>query len=92
MRITVEYVAQMKKVAGTSSEEIQLPDGAPVQALVTKLANDHGQQFGAVLLDDEQKLRSSTLVFIGDDQIEWKVLRELTNGDRVTILAPLAGG
>ncbi|MBT3380437.1 MAG: MoaD/ThiS family protein [Lentisphaerae bacterium] len=92
MKINVEYVAQMKKVAGINSETVTLPDGAPVQALVTKLADDHDQPFRDVLLDANASLRKSTLVFIGDDQIEWEVLRELADGDRVTILAPLAGG
>ncbi len=93
MIVKVEYVAQMRNVAGKGSETVELPGGSTVRDLLTKLANDNDEKFGALLFETPACLRSSTLVFAGDDQIEWDdTPQPLTDGQTVTLLAPLAGG
>ena len=93
MIVNVEYVAQMRSVAGKGSEAVELPDQTSIGDLLAKLAVDNGESFGALLFEQPGRLRSSTLVFVGDDQIESDdVSRPLSDGQKVTILAPLAGG
>ena len=92
MKVSIEYVAQMKDAAGTASEELDLPDGASIQDAIRQAADTHGGRLAELLLDESGALLPSALVFVGNDQIEWDDARQLNQGDGITILAPLAGG
>jgi molybdopterin converting factor small subunit len=90
MRITVHYMAQIKRAAGCSSESIEANDGADLRAVLQSLGTRHGESFHTLLLDDANQPRRSLLFFVGDDHAE--LSRGLKDGDAVTILAPMAGG
>jgi molybdopterin converting factor small subunit len=92
MRITVHYLAQLKKAAGAGSEDIVVDAGCTVAALLTQLAQRHGQTIRALLTDERGKPQPSLLVFVGDDQVRTLEGRGLNEGDVVTLLTPMAGG
>ena len=90
MRVTVHYMAQIKRAAGCASEEIETPDGADLRQALRTVASRHGDSFRAMLLDEGQEPRKSLLYFVGDDHAD--ATRKLRDGDAITILAPMAGG
>src|ERR1051325_12055627 len=90
MRITIHYMAQIKRAAGCSSEEMDAPDGADLRAALRTLGQRHGDGFRTLLLDEANEPRRSLLFFVADDHAE--LSRPLKDGDAVTILAPMAGG
>lgn len=93
MRIEIEYVAQMRNAAGgTERETVDLPSDATLRDLLEDAAERHGERLTALLLDDAGKPRSSTLVFVGEEQVSWDNPPRLTDSANVTLLAPLAGG
>ncbi len=92
MRIQIEYVAQMRSMAGIDAETVELADGGTAQDVIRGIAQRHGGRLATLLLDENGDLRPSALVFTGDEQIQWDTPQTLVDGAKVTVLAPLAGG
>lgn len=92
MKINVDYVAQFKDAAGCAGETFNLADGAGIQDVVRAVARAHTGRLAELLLDAAGVLRSSALLFVGDDQVEWDEACPLRDGVTVTLMAPLAGG
>ncbi len=93
MQIEVEYVAQMRSAAGgVTRETVTLAPGATVRDLVAELATRHGDRLAGLLLAEDGEPRSSTLVFVGEEQVDWECPPKLADSAKVTFLAPLAGG
>jgi molybdopterin converting factor small subunit len=90
MRVTVHYMTQIKRSAGCSWEEVEAPEAISLRDLVRLLADRHGSAFRTVLLDDAGEPRRSLLFFAGEEHAE--LSRPLSEGDAVTILAPMSGG
>jgi molybdopterin converting factor small subunit len=92
MQVTVEYAAQVKRVAGIASETIEVNSACTVQELVKQAVDRHGDALRRVLLDSGGELQRSILVFVGEDQARWDDHVELKDGDTVTLLSPISGG
>lgn len=90
MQVTVQYMAQMKRAAGCSSESAEVPVGSTLRDVLQALAGRRDQAFRAMLIDERQEPRKSLLFFVGDEHAEPS--RPLREGDEITILAPMAGG
>jgi molybdopterin converting factor small subunit len=92
MKIRVEYVAQIKDVAGRPGEVLEVPADTSVLDLLRSVARTRGERLRGLLLDAAGGLRPSALVFVGDEQFEAGQPQPLRDGDTVTIMSPLAGG
>jgi molybdopterin converting factor small subunit len=92
MQVTVEYAAQIKRVAGTASETVEVGATCTVQELVKKAVANHGEALGKILLDSDGELQRSLLVFVGETQARWDDQIALKDGDTVTLLSPISGG
>lgn len=91
MRVTVHYMAQIKRTAGCSSEEVETPgDAATLGAFLQALGNRHGPALRTLLLDEANEPRKSLLFFVGDEHAD--LAQPLRDGDSVTILVPMSGG
>ena len=90
MRVTVQYLAQIKRAAGCSSEDVEAPEAISLRGFVVLLAARHDSGFRTLLLDDAGEPRKSLLFFVGDDHAE--LSRCLHDGDAVSILTPMSGG
>ncbi|MFO0863060.1 MAG: MoaD/ThiS family protein [Gemmataceae bacterium] len=90
MQVAVEYLAQIKRAAGTARETAELPAASTLGQLVTTLASRHDATFRDMLVDGEGKARRMLLFFIGEQSVDPSYT--LSEGDVVSILAPMAGG
>jgi sulfur-carrier protein len=90
MRVTVHYLAQIKRAAGCGSETIDLAVAGTLRDSLRMLAEHHGPDFRALLVDEAGAPRKSLLFFVGDEHAD--LARPLRDGDAVTILAPMSGG
>ena len=90
MRVTVHYMAQIKRTAGCSNEQIETRDASTLREVLRTLGDQHGPTFRELLLDEKNEPRKSLLFFIGDDHAD--LARSLHDGDALTILAPMSGG
>ena len=92
MKVTVNYLAQLKQAAGISSEHINLNAPCSVQELVAQVAEKHGEPLRSFLLDSSGHLRNNILLIIDDTQVHLEAPVQVKEGDSVTFLSPLAGG
>jgi molybdopterin converting factor small subunit len=83
MRITVHYLAQIKRAAGVAGESVEMPAGTLAE-LLDQLGRQHGETFRSMLA------QKGLLFFVNDEQAEPG--RALRDGDELVILAPMAGG
>lgn len=90
MRITVEYLAQLRVAAGTSRAEVECPDGSTVTVLVAQLADTHGEAFRSLALDEEGAVRRTLLVAAGGRRVAGS--DPLREGDVLILGTPIAGG
>ncbi len=93
MPVTVEYAAQIKRVAGVAHDIIELAEPCTVAEIARRVAANHGDQLADILLDDNQQPRPSILVFLGENQVHWDDDKTLVqDGQTVTLLSPVSGG
>lgn len=90
MRITVHYMTQIKRSAGCACEEVEAPEAICLREFLGLLADRHGPAFRTLLLDDAGEPRRSLLFFVREEHGD--LSRPLSEGDAVTILAPMSGG
>lgn len=88
MKITVKYMAQLKRAAGIEGEEVEIHSGCTVGALVCRLAQREAVR--AFLIDGDSRPQRALLVFVGDEQVD--AARTLKDNDQITLLTPMAGG
>jgi molybdopterin converting factor small subunit len=84
MRITVHYLAQLKRAAGAGTEAVEVAGPCTLGQLVATLGQRHDGAFRTMLA------HNSLLYFVNDDHVD--MARSLADGDEVSILAPMAGG
>jgi len=90
MKIHVTYMSQLRRLAGRSSEEIVLDEGGRLADLLRRIVETRGPDFRAVAFDADGEPHLSLLAFRSEEQISADVV--LADGDRVTLLTPMAGG
>lgn len=90
MHVTVNYLAQVKRAAGVSGERVAIPANCTLAQLILQLACQHEAAFRAMVLDFTGQPQTALLYAVGDSQAD--LSHALSDGDVVTILAPMAGG
>lgn len=91
MKIAVRYMAQLRRVAGTAVEQVELERPCSTTDLMKRLAERHGRPFRDLVLDEAGGIRPAVLLFVGDEQVGLEIA-PLREGDVVTVLTPMAGG
>jgi molybdopterin converting factor small subunit len=89
MRLTVQYLAQVRRVVGCAEEILDTPADVTLVDLVRLLARKHATA-APMLLDAEGQPSRSLLFFVNDAPFDANA--HLPNLAAVTILAPMAGG
>jgi molybdopterin converting factor small subunit len=92
MKVTMNYFGQLRNAAGAESEEVELDAGATVQDAVSSRIDAHGDVFRTVLLGEDGVLRPSVMVLVNDAPAAKTPPATLNDGDRVKLLAAIAGG
>ena len=90
MRVTVHYMAQLKRAAGRPSDAVEVEGACTVADLLLLLVQNRADMFGRLILDSQGRPQPSLLVFVDDEQVPWD--RRLRDGDSLTLLTPMAGG
>ncbi len=83
-------MAQIKRSAGCSLEQVETAGAATLREFLRCLGNRHGPAFRELLLDANDEPRKSLLFFVGDEHAD--LSSSLRDGDALTILAPMSGG
>lgn len=91
MKISLTYMAQLKRLTGKAGEELNLPEGSRFSTLRDALVKRYGDKLVSVLGRWED-MGPAILVFRGQEQIRPQEDPLLKEGDSFTFLAPMAGG
>ena len=94
MKLRVQYTAQLRTAAGRAEDEIELPEGSSLAALLDHLAVRLGDSAAAHLIAPGGNLPRSLLVVVNDAaaSAHEAAARILRAGDVVLLLPPVAGG
>jgi MoaD family protein len=92
MRIQMQYFAQVRQAAGRDEESLGLPDATHIRGLLAFLADRHGAAFRALVLDAAGDSRPGIIVLLNAQPVPRGELQPLSDGDRVAIFSPVAGG
>jgi len=93
MKIIVQFEAQLRQVAGTGEQSLDVSEGASLSDAVQQVANlNAGLQ--ERLLTTEGDIQSSVLMFVNDVPVRARTAdsHALAGGDRVLFLPPISGG
>src|SRR5207248_525520 len=69
MRITVQYMAQLRRAAGTAEEVVEVAGDCTVAELLLRLAESRGETFRDMVVDAQGKLQPSLLLFVEEEQV-----------------------
>ena len=83
-------MSQLRTRTGCSEEEFVLDAGSDLESLLQAIAARHGETSRSLLFDSNGAPAATLLGFVSSEQADWQ--RVLADGDRVTLMTPIAGG
>src|SRR5271163_2066529 len=92
MKITIEYFGPAREAAGVVREIVDIEPPARARRLIAALARQRGGKLAALLLGSNGELSPSVLIAVGDRQDSGDQPIELTDGDEIVVVPPVAGG
>lgn len=92
MQITVEFFAQLATAVGCKSRQVSLEAGASARDVIDFLADQYGDAFRQLVLQEDGQPRAGILLFHGGAQTRWTDTTPLRDGDQLLLATPLAGG
>ncbi len=92
MLIHVRFDSQMRRLAGCNRISVDVKDSASLEQIVQQVAKQGPEQLRNTLLDDQQSLRSSILVFLGDHLVAKDQPLVFRKGSELTLTTLISGG
>jgi MoaD family protein len=92
MQITMNYFAQVRRIAGVESEAFNMPGAVDLKTAINESALRHGDEFRALVLDGEQRIRPSLLVLVNGVPVSREAPCPLKDGDVISLMGAVAGG
>jgi molybdopterin converting factor small subunit len=94
MKLRVHYSAQLRAAVGRPHDELDLPDGSSLAALLDGLIGQLDSAARTHLIAPGGGIRPSLLIVVNDAAapVHAAASTELQDGDVVLLLPPIAGG
>ncbi len=92
MLIHVRFDSQVRRLAGCNRISIDVNSSTSLEQIVQQVAKEGTEQLRSTLLDDQQSLRSSILVFLDDDLVAKDQPLVLREGLELTLTTLISGG
>jgi molybdopterin converting factor small subunit len=94
MSVVVELFGILARTAGAKEVSIEIVESISVEQLLDEISKRLGDQFNRQLIDKATKQYVPLLLMINGKDAPWEETRRrvLVDGDRITILPPIAGG
>jgi len=90
--IHVRFDSQVRRLAGCNRISIDVNSSTSLEQIVQQVAKEGTEQLRSTLLDDQQSLRSSILVFLDDDLVAKDQPLVLREGLELTLTTLISGG
>ena len=92
MLVHVRFDSQVRRLAGCNRISVDVDVSATLQQIVQRVAEGGTEELRTALLDDQQSLRSSVLVFLKDDLVSKEQPLVLHDGSELTLTTLISGG
>ena len=92
MLVHVRVDSQVRRIAGCNRISVVVEPSDTLQQIVQRVAEIGTEQLRTTLLDEQQSLRSSILVFLNDDLVTKEQLLVLNDGSELTLTTLISGG
>jgi len=92
VQVTINYFAQVRQAAGIESERLSLDDGVDIQTALSELAQGHGHDFRALVLDQAGAVRPGLLTVVNGQSVPSPQRHPLADGDEISLISAVAGG
>ncbi len=92
MQVRVEFTGQLKQRLQQSQEMFDVNEGCQVKHLIEKVAQEKGDDFRSVMMNEKGELRPTLLICVNEKQISPPWEAALFEGDVVALLSPISGG
>jgi molybdopterin synthase sulfur carrier subunit len=94
MKLRVQYTAQLRTAVGRSDDELELPEGSSLAALLKHLATQLDEVAAGHLIGFGGSIRPGLLIVVNDSAtaVHAAATTVLRHGDVVLLLPPIAGG
>jgi molybdopterin converting factor small subunit len=94
MKLRVQYSAQLRAAAGRPHDELDMPDGSSLAALLDRVVGLLDEAARMHLIGPGGGIRSSLLVVVNDAAapVHAAASTDLKHGDVILLLPPIAGG
>lgn len=92
MKVSIDYSTQIKQKCSSPVSVMDLIEPATLRDLLRLLAQHNGESFHRFVFDQDNELKPIILLSVNGKQAHWRLEHRLQDGDRVSIVAPIAGG
>ncbi len=92
MNVTIQLFAQLAESAGAAHVSLEIDAPCTPREAILRLTRERPSSFRDLILDGENALHATVLLFRGESQIEWHNDEPLRDGDTLFLATPIAGG
>ena len=92
MTIHIEFLAQLGQLAGGKHRTIGFDGPCTAQDVVRRAIADDSEEFRSLVLDENGDLQRTLLMFVHNEQVDWRTPVSLRAGDTIVLSPPIAGG
>ncbi|MFT7678484.1 MAG: molybdopterin converting factor small subunit [Planctomycetota bacterium] len=91
MKITLEFTAQLRELAGVSRLEAQVPNACCVRVGLESALKSGSEELRTAILPAGQ-LAAALILAVDDSQVDLDDPAPLRDGAQLLVLSPIAGG
>ena len=92
MKIRVRFDSQVRRLAACKEVSLEVDQAATLEQIIQRVAFEGTEPLRAALLDDEQCLRTSILVFLNHELVTKDRPFVLHEGAELTLTTLISGG
>ncbi len=92
MKVHIRFDSQIRRLAACKGVTLDVDEAATLEQIVQQVAHEGTEPLRAALLDDQQGLRSSILVFLNDELATREGPWVLHEGAELTLTTLISGG
>ena len=92
MFIHVKFESQLRRLASCDGTSVDLQESPTLEQIVRQIAQEGTEPLRNALLDEQQSLRASILIFLDNELVSHGQSLVLKDGSELTVTTLISGG
>ena len=92
MFLHVKFESQLRRLAGFDGMSLDLQASCSLEQIVRQVAKEGTEPLRNALLDEQQSLRASILIFLDNELVSHGQSLDLKDGSELTVTTLISGG